>query len=123
MEHEPPKPARRLDHAGIAEKLTQVAFQGCSGGSIRRPELDEDDPTGRLHDVIVDFHNGKRRRVSSAITLRLAAWHSPSAQGRISNWIHFFLHSGPSLGSFFSVMCASPPSALRTADFSAFIGV
>src|SRR5262245_57932446 len=35
---------------------------------------------------------------------------------------YFFLHSGPSLASCFSVICA-PPAALRAADFSAFIGV
>src|SRR5436309_1291252 len=35
----------------------------------------------------------------------------------------FFLHSGPSLASFFSVMCASPPTAFSSADFSALMGV
>src|ERR1700680_3189418 len=35
----------------------------------------------------------------------------------------FFLHSGPSLGSFFSVMWPSPPAALRGAALSALICV
>src|SRR5262249_18675918 len=96
------------------------------GGSVGGPELDEEHADDGLHPLILgarppsSLAQDRRREHCGRSRLGGEGRQAASGEGRPA---YFFLHAGPSLGSCFSVMCASPPASFSAADFSAFMGV
>src|SRR5262249_41863203 len=114
VEDKPPLEPRDLDDAPVAEELPQVRPERLGGRGVRGAELDEQDAGGR--------HGGGGARGGGRGARQEGSFARPSPLTPRPSCHYFFLHSGPSLASCFSVMWPSP-LPFRAAERSAFIGV
>src|SRR5262249_52621060 len=96
----------------IAEELAQVATQRWSRRFVGGAQLQEQDGGRNAHAVIVG--NDERRTMNDESDMHRSSF--------VVHRSYFFLHSGPSLASCFSVIWA-PPASLRAAERSAFFWV